>query len=182
MRLHATMTPQEWKDLLGFLSARGCKLTSFPETDQKGLFVDWKFALVEYHDEFYYLQGNRNFFEPFTVCRYSKISPYIRHQNDYPKAVCDTDELLAYMNEAHVQRPFKDTHDQRIFNLYTMHNGYTDLWHLENRLANNREKNILSSLESITTLQHTHDYHVLRFHSIDGNFFDYEINSRKITG
>lgn len=182
MKLHAKMTAQEWKDLLGWLCARGCKLTHFPETDQNGLFVDFKYALIERNDEFYYLQGNSNMFYPFTVCRYSKISPYIRHQNDYPREVYNTDELLSYMSESHVQRPFRDTHDQRIFDLYTMRDGYTDLWHLENRLAGNREKEVLSLLASITTLQHTHDYHVLRFHSLDGNYFDYETKSRRITG
>ena len=184
MKLHAKMTPQEWKDLLGWLSARGCKLTYFPETDQNGLFVNFKYALVEYKGEFYYLQGNSNMFYPFTVCRYSKFSPYEKQQNAYPREMYDTDQLLVYMDESHVQRPLKDTHKQRIFltELYGMRDGYTELWHLENRLAGYREKEVLGRLESITTLQHTHDYHVLRFHSADGNYFDYETKSRRITG
>lgn len=184
MKLHAKMTPQEWKDLLGWLSARGCKLTSFPETDQNGLFVNFKYALVEYHGAFYYLQGNLNMFYPFTVTRYCKVSPYIKHQSAYFHEAYDTEQLFAYMNENHMNRKFKDTHDQRIFltELYGLRDGRTDLWRLEHELAGFREKDILDNLESITTLQHTHDYHVLRFHSADGNYFDYETKSRRITG
>lgn len=184
MKLHAKMTPQEWKDLLGWLSARGCKLAYFPETDQNGLFVNFKYALVEYNDDFYYLQGNLNMFYPFTVTRYAKVSPYEKRQIAYPKEVYDAEQLLAYMNENHSQNPLPKTHNQRIFltELYSMRNGHTDLWYLESRLAGNREKAILGRLESITTLQHTHDHHVLRFHSADGNWFDYEIKSRRITG
>ena len=184
MKLYATMTAQEWKDLLGWLSARGCKLTSFPETDKNGLFVDFKYALVEYGGEFYYLQGDSNRFYPFTVTRYSKISPYIKHQNAYPHEPYNTDVLWDYMNTSHVQRPFENTYNQRIFltELYGLRNGRTDLWRLEHELAGYREKEILANLESITTLQHTHDYHVLRFHSADGNYFDYETKSRRITG
>lgn len=184
MKLYSTMTPQEWKDLLNWLSARGCKLTSFPTTDNKGLFVDYKYALVEYQGEFYYLQGNLNIFYPFTVTRYTKVSPFVKHQNAYPHEVYDTEQLFAYMNESHIQRKIKDTYDQRIFltELYRMTNGCTDLWRLENEWSGYREKEILANLESITTLQHTHDYHVLRFHSKDGNYFDYETKSRRITG
>lgn len=184
MKLHAKMTSQEWKDLLNWLSARGCKLTYFPKTDQNGLFVDFKYALVEYKGEFYYLQGNLNMFYPFTVCRYSKISPYEQQQNAYPREMYDTDQLLAYIDEEHVQRPFKDVRKQRIFlnELYGIRDGRTDLWRLQNELAGFREKAILDNLEHITTIQHTHDYHVLRFHSADGNYFDYEIKSRRITG
>lgn len=184
MKLHAKMTPQEWKDLLGWLCARGCKLTSFPETDQNGLFVDFKYALVEYNGEFYYLQGNLNMFYPFTATRYSKVSPYMKRQNAYPHEVYDTEQLFDYMNESHVQRKLKDTHDQRIFltYLYGLRDGRTALWRLEHELAGFREKDVLENLESITTIQHTHDYHVLRFHGKNGNYFDYETKSRRITG
>jgi hypothetical protein len=184
MKLHAKMTPQEWKDLLGWLSARGCKLTSFPETDQNGLFVNFKYALVEYNGAFYYIQGNLNMFYQFTVTRYYKVSPYVKHQSAYRHDVYDTEQLFDYMNESHVNRKLKDTHDQRIFltELYGLRNGRTDLWRLEHELAGFREKEVLANLESITTLQHTHDYHVLRFHSADGNYFDYETKSRRITG
>jgi hypothetical protein len=184
MKLRPNMNPQEWKDLLNWLSARGALLTHYAETDNNGLFVDFKYALVEYKGEFYYLQGNSNRFYPFTVTRYSKVSPFVKHQNAYPHEVYSTDELFAYMNEGHVSRKFADTHDQRIFltELYGIRNGCTDLWRLEHELAGYREKEILANLESITTLQYTHDYHVLRFHSKDGNYFDYETKSRRITG
>ena len=41
---------------------------------------------------------------------------------------------------------------------------------------------ILFSLTCITTTQHTHDYHVLRFHSSNGRYFDYEVKSKRIVG
>lgn len=184
MKLHAKMTPQEWKDLLGWLCARGCKLTYFPKTDQNGLFVDFKYATVEYNGAFYYIQGNSNMFYPFTVTRYCKVSPYIKCQSGYSHDVYDTDQLFAYMNENHANIKLQGACDQRIFltDLYGLRDGRTDLWRLEHELAGFREKDVLENLESITTIQHTHDYHVLRFHGKDGNYFDYETKSCRITG
>jgi hypothetical protein len=63
-----------------------------------------------------------------------------------------------------------------------MPDGKTDLWHLQNDLGGFREKDILSHLKSISMEQNTKDYRVLRFHSTDGNYFDYETKSRRITG
>lgn len=181
MKLHYDMTAQEWKDLLGYLSARGCKLVDFPETDQNGLFVDFKYALVEYGGMFFYMEASN---WEFSVCKYNKVSPYERHQSGYPRAMYSADELLEYIKTQTKDKPIARTYKQRIFltNLYGMRNGHTDLWRLENELAGYREKEVLYSLESITTLQHTHDYHVLRFRSADGNYFDYETKSRRITG
>lgn len=183
MKLHAKMSPQEWKDLLNYLSARGVLITDFPETDDNGLFVDFKYAIVEYEGEFYALHGNDNMCYPFEVTRYTKVSPYEMHQNSYARAVSNTDELFEVLKECHVQRPFRDTYTQWIFGgLRNMRDGYTELWHLENKLAGWRENDILVRLKSITTIKHTKDYHVIRFHSSDGNYFDYEMKSRRITG
>jgi hypothetical protein len=182
MKLHSTMNNQEWNDLLNYLTARGALITFFAEKDNDGAFVRYKYALVEYKEEFYYMQNPLNMFEPFTVTRYSKVSPYEKQQNAYPREVRDTEQLLDYMNEEHTPRPLKGTHKQRLFDLYTLRNGYTDLWRLENELAGWREKDILGRLTSISMVQNTKDYCVLRFHSADGNHFDYETKSRRITG
>lgn len=183
MKLHSTMSPQEWKDLLNYLTARGALITHIPETDENGLFVDYRYALIEYRGEFYYMQNPLNMFEPFEVTRYSKVTPYERRQNAYPREVRDTDELLVYMNAKHEQRPLNDTYVQWLFgDLRGMKDGHTHLWRLENELAGWREKDILSNLMSISTIMHTKDYLVLRFHSADGNHFDYETKSRRITG
>lgn len=183
MKLHSTMSPQEWKDLLNYLTARGALITHIPETDANGLFVDYRFALIEYKGEFYYMQNPHNMFEPFEVTRYSKVSPYERRQNAYPREVRSTDDLLVYMNAEHEQRPLKGSPTQWLFgDLRGMRDGHTHLWRLENELAGWREKNILSSLASISMAMHTKDYCVLRFHSADGNHFDYETKSRRITG
>lgn len=185
MKLTGVMTPQQWKDLINWVTARGALLTDYPETDNNGLFLDFKYAIVEYKGDFYSLHGHNNIFFPFEVTRYSKMSPYVMHQNAYPKEIYSTDELFDYMNEPHASRPFKDTHDRRIYlgtNLYVLHNSRTELDMLQHDLAGNREKAILDNLEYITTIQHTHDYHVLRFHGKDGNYFDYETKSRRITG
>ena len=185
MKLYSTMNPQEWKDLLNLLTAQGCKLVSFPETDTNGLFVDFKYATVEYNGAFYYLQGNSNMFYSFTVTRYLKLSPYEGLQESYPCTVYSTDELFEYMKHGGRNRPLPNTQTKRIYlasNLYNLVNGKTDLWRLQNKLAGFREKEILNNLESITTVQHTNDYYVLRFHSKDGNYFDYETKSRRITG
>lgn len=183
MKLYATMTPQEWKDLLNYLTARGALITSIPETDENGLFVDFKYAIVEYKGEFYSLHGSSNMFEPFEVTRYTKVSPYEMRQNAYPREACDVDALIAYMNEDHVQHLMKGVYIKWLFNdLRGMKDGHTHLWRLENELAGWREQDILGRLTSITTTMHTKDYHVLRFHSADGNHFDYETKSRRITG
>lgn len=185
MKLHSTMNPQEWKDLLNWLTARGCKLASFPETDQNGLFVDFKYVTVEYNGAFYYLQGNSNMFYPFTVTRYVKVTPYEKQQESYPREVYSTDELLEFMNYNHSGQPLPQTHKQRIYlstDLYVLVDGKTYLWRLQNELAGYREKEILTNLAHITMQKHTKDYCVLRFHSADGNYFDYETKSHRITG
>jgi hypothetical protein len=177
------MNNQEWNDLLNYLTAKGALITYFAEKDNDGAFVRYKYALVEYKDEFYYMENPLNMFEPFTVTRYTKISPYEKRQNAYPREFRDTDALLEYMNESHVQRHLKDTHTQWLFgDLRRMKDGHTDLWHLENKLAGWREKNILGRLTIISMVQNTKDYCVLRFHSADGDYFDYETKSRRITG
>lgn len=183
MKLHSTMNNQEWNDLLNYLTARGALITYFAEKDNDGAFVRYKYALVEYKGEFYYMQNPLNMFEPFTVTRYTKISPYEKRQNAYPREFRDTDALLEYMNEEHIPRTLKGTHKQWLFgDLRKMKDGHTDLWRLENELAGWREKNILTSLASISMVRNTKDYCVLRFHSTDGDYFDYETKSRRITG
>jgi hypothetical protein len=183
MKLHSTMNNQEWNDLLNYLTARGALITYFAEKDNDGAFVRYKYALVEYKDEFYYMQNPLNRFDHFEVTRYSKVSPYEKIQNAFPKWIWDTDELWNYMNEEHQGKPLKGTHTQWLFNdLRRLKDGHTDLWRLENELAGWREKDILGRLTSISMVQNTKDYCVLRFHSADGNYFDYETKSRRITG
>ena len=182
MRLHPKMTPQEWKDLLDYLKANGALLTHHPETDNNGLFVNFKYVTIEYNGEFYYLQGNLNMFYPFTVTRYSKVSPYIKRQSGYPHEIYDTEQLLAYMNKGGLRHKIGN-YEQRIYltELYGMRDGHTNLWHLENELAGYREKAILSNLAHITMQRNTEDYCVLRFHSTNGDWFDYETKSKRIT-
>ena len=182
MNLHYRMTAQEWKDLLNYLSARGCKLVDFPETDQNGLFVDFKYATVEYGEMFFYMDSSP---WEFSVCKYKKVSPYEKMQSGYSCVMQTAEQLLEYIQTATKTPCLKDVYKQRIFltsGLYRMKDGRTELQRLKYELAGNREKEILDNLELITTLQHTHDYHVLRFHSADGNYFDYETKSRRITG
>lgn len=183
MKLHSTMTPQEWKDLFNFLTGKGALITDLAETDNNGLFVDYRYALIEYNGYFYYMQNPLNMFEPFEVTRYNKVSPYERRQNSFPREVISTEELLEFMNENPLRGSIKGTYQQWLFgDLRRIRDGKTDLWYLENELAGYREKDILLRLDSITTTMHTKDYHVLRFHSSDGNHFDYETKSRRITG
>lgn len=182
MKLQYRMNAQEWKDLLNYLSAQGCKLVNYPETDSNGLFVDFKYALVEYNGIFFYI-GNSNF--EFSVCKYAKISPYEKKQSGYPREVYSAEELLEYIKTQTTAKPMADVYKQRIFlgsGIYGIRNGQTALWRLKNELAGYREKAILENLDLITTIQHTQDYHVLRFHSTDGNWFDYEAKSHRITG
>lgn len=182
MKLHSQMTAQEWKDLLNILKANDAYLIAYPETDDNGLFVDFKFVTIEYRGTFYYLQGND--FKPFSVCRYMKISPYERRQCAFPREVRTVEELFKYMNESHVQHALQGCPIQRIFSgeLYGMYEGHTKLWHLENRIAGYRERAVFTTLVRITTLKRTKDHYVLRFHSADGSYFDYETKSQRITG
>ena len=184
MKLYSTMTPQEWKDLLNFLTRQGARITYLAETDNNGLFVDYRYATVEYKGNFYYMQNPLNMFENFEVTRYKKLSPYEKQQTSYPRCVCSTDELLEFMNEGSDFHALRSTHKQRIYltELYGLKDHHTDLWRLENELAGYREKEILANLAHITMEMHTKDYRVLRFHSVDGNYFDYETKSHRITG
>lgn len=186
MKLHPKMSPQEWKDLLNILTAHGALLTDYPETDNDGLFVDFQYATVEYNGAFYYIQGGSNLFDNFTVTRYYKVNPYERQQANFPHAVHNTEELLDYMALAMDWGKSKGIPKQRIFLTSGLYNlapyGKTNLWKLKHELAGYRELIILDNLTSITTIQHTNDYHVLRFHSADGDYFDYETKSRRITG
>ncbi len=50
------------------------------------------------------------------------------------------------------------------------------------KMAGFREKHILDNLTKVTVQMNTEDYLVLRFHSTDGNYFDYEVKSHRITG
>lgn len=183
MKLHSTMNQQEWDNLLNYLKEKGALITDIAEQDENGAFVMYKYALIEYNGEFYYIQNPLNMFEPFDVTRYTKISPYKKLQNAFPVVVNSTDELWAYMNEEHVQKQIQGTCVQWIFNdLRRMPDGKTDLWHLEHDWSGWREKDILSHLASISMVQNTKDYRVLRFYSTDGEYFDYETKSRRITG
>lgn len=49
-------------------------------------------------------------------------------------------------------------------------------------LAGYREREILDNLAKVTVQMNTEDYLVLRFHSTEGNYFDYEVKSHRITG
>ena len=49
-------------------------------------------------------------------------------------------------------------------------------------MAGYRERDILDNLNRVTVQMNTKDYLVLRFHSTDGNYFDYEVKSHRITG
>ena len=122
MKLHYYMTAQEWKDLLNYLSARGCKLVYFPETDQNGLFVDFKYALVEYNGMFFYMDcGNWN----FSVCKYCKVSPYEKQQSAYSREPSTAEALFEYISTQIKDRPIAGTHKQRIFltELYSIRDG-----------------------------------------------------------
>lgn len=181
MKLHYKMTTQEWKDLLDELTENGCHLISYPTTDNNGLFVDFKYALVEYNGMFFYMDcGDWS----FKVCKYYKVSPYEKRQSNFPRAVSTSESLLQYIQTQTKCTPFEESPKQRIFllELYKKKDGRTNLQRLQYELAGNREKEILNNLERITTVQHTKDYHVLRFHSKDGNYFDYEAKSQRITG
>ena len=184
MKLHSTMSQTEWNDLLNFLTANGAHISHIAETDNNRAFVRYKYVLIEYKDAFYYMQNPLNMFEPFEVTRYLKVNPYERQQNAYPITVHDTDELIAYMEQEFVKTALKGTYKQRIYQtdgLYTLRDGHTDLWRLENELAGYREKAILINLAHITMQRNTKDYCVLRFHSSNGDLFDYETKSKRIT-
>jgi hypothetical protein len=174
------MTAQEWQDLTYYLTAKGCNLVYYPQTDSDGLFVDFRYLLVEYLGAFYYMESGD---WKFTVTPYVKCSPYERKQAAYPYSVNSTEELIKYMNEC-VIKPLGKVSKGRIFltEFYRLRNGHTDLWYLENELAGNREKEILANLKLITMQRNTNDYCVLRFHSTNGDWFDFETKSRRITG
>ena len=183
MKLHSNMNQTKWDDLLYFLTAKGAYISYIAETNNDRAFVYYKYVLVEYKGAFYYMQNPLNIFEPFEVTRYLKVNPYEKQQNAYPVTIHNTDELIAYMEQDSTKKPLKGTYKQRIYltELYGMRDGHTNLWYLENELAGYREKAILTNLAHITMQRNTKDYCVLRFHSSDGDWFDYETKSKRIT-
>ena len=185
MKLSYKMSQQEWKELLDYLKTiDGVYITYYPKTDNDGYFVDFSYILFEYNGEFYYLEDGQTSLTGFKVCKYLKFSPYEKRQNAYPRYIHSTEDLLEYMRTSTCKTPLSSTYNQRIYlnELYGMRNGHTNLWHLEYELAGNREKAILYGLDHITMERNTKDYCVLRFHSADGDWFDYETKSHRITG
>ena len=185
MKLSYKMSKQEWKELLDYLKTiPNVHITYYARTDNKGYFKDFKYITFEHCGAFYYLEDGSTDLTNFHVVRYSKISPYERQQNSYRHYIHSTEELLEYMEHTRTGVRLNSTRKQRIYlmELYKLRNGRTDLWYLTNELAGNREKEILQNLAHITMERNTDDYCVLRFHSTDGNYFDYETKSRRITG
>ncbi|MEE1302262.1 MAG: hypothetical protein UHD64_05700 [Bacteroidales bacterium] len=185
MKLSYKLSKQEWKELLDYLkTVDGVYITYYARTDKDGYFEDFSYITFEYNGEFYYLEDGQVSLTDFKVCKYLKLSPYEKRQNAYPRYIHSTEDLLKYMETPMCHTPLSGTHNQRIYltELYGMRNGHTDLWHLEYELAGNREKAILYGLNRITMVMHTKDYCVLRFHDLEGNYFDYETKSRRITG
>lgn len=182
MNLHYKMSAQEWKYLLDYLTAQGCKLISYPETDNEGFFVDFRYVTVEYNGIYFYMDDVTDW--GFSVVKYMKVSPYEKQQAGYPYAPASAKELMEYIRNQIITHIISGTYKQRIFltELYGMRDGYTNLWHLKYKLAGNRERAILDSLDLITMQRNTKDYCVLRFHGTNGDWFDYETKSRRITG
>lgn len=181
MKLHYKMSAQEWKELIDYLTEQGCKLIYYPETDNDGYFVDFKYVTVEYNGKFFYMDASP---WKFSVTPYKKFSPYEKWQAGYDYVPNSSEELMEYIIHHIIHRPISGAPKRRIFltELYGMRDGHTNLWYLENKLAGNREKAILSNLDLITMERHTKDYCVLRFHSTNGDWFDYETKSKRITG
>ena len=182
MQLHYKMTSQEWKELIEYLTAQGCKLIYYPETDNDGFFVDFKYVTVEYNGVYFYMDASP---WEFSVTKYMKVSPYEKWQAGYDYVPNSSDELMEYIRNQTAIRAVSGAPKHRIFliELYTMiDKEHTALWYLRNTLAGNREKAILADLNLITMQKHTKDYCVLRFHAKNGDWFDYETKSRRITG
>ena len=186
MKFSYGMGKKVWRELLETLrSIDGITITYYPEVDTNGEFVDFQYILFEYNNQFFYLQEDMLTFSGITMTAYQKVNPYEKHQYKYPVKVQTFEEILNYINESRTIHPFKDTYNQRIYltELYCLKNGKTDLWRLKNELAANREKDILAHLGRIEMIQNSNGYKVLRFWHNDGEkFFDYECNSKRITG
>lgn len=198
MKFSYGMGKKVWRQLLETLhSTDGITITYYPEVDTNGEFADFKYILFEYNNQFFYLQEDVFTVSGITIIAYQKVNPYEKHQYKYPARVQTFEEILSYINESctirplsyistsRTIRPFEDTYNQRIYltELYCLKNGKTDLWRLENELADNREKDILTHLSRIEMIQNSNGYKVLRFwHNNGEKFFDYECNSKRITG
>ena len=183
MKLKNSMSKEEWKALLEFVKEiPGARITSFAKTDKNGYFGLYEYFTFEYDGEFYYIQ--RDEFDALRVCKFLKLSPYEKRQNAYPISVHSTEELLEYMANSKHEEPLEVAHKQRIYltELYGIRDSKTNLQYLKHTLASFREKAILSSLNHITMEMNNDDYCTLRFHSNDGEWFEYETKSRRITG
>lgn len=183
MKFNNPISKEEWKALLEFVKKiPGARITSFAKTDKNGYFGLYEYFTFEYNGEFYYLQ--RDEFDALRVCKFLKLSPYEKQQNAYPISVHSTEELLEYMNNSQHEEPLEMARKQKIYltELYGIRYNQTSLQYLNNMFADFREKEILSNLSHITMEMNDDDYCTLRFHSNDGEWFEYETKSRRITG
>lgn len=174
-----------WKELLEKLHEDGFRISYFAETDRNGLFADYKYAYIHTaHNEFY-MQNADNFENGLSVCPYLMVDHYHKIQADYPVTVKTYGELINMLNTPVNNRHWKkdEVHKCPLFHeLFVIYDGKTKLHILRSELAANRERDILTNLDHIEMKRHDDDYCVLRFYKNEKDWFDFEVNSLRITG
>ena len=142
------------------------------ETGSTHIGYDFQYLTIEYKNNYYYIQHER--FANFEVTGYMKVSPTTKQQATYSTPFKDYNELLAHIEiEKQYIRPLAKTNTQKLYLL--------TLSSVKN-VSGFRENEILKNLDDVYTSQHDKSAHVLTFVSINGDSFDFEVNSNRITG
>lgn len=172
-----------FKKTMESLTEEGFRMLYFAKTDKDGLFVDFRYFTISDGKMNFYIESARGVSKNgFHVCPYISVSPYTQIQSDYPVEVSTYGELLDYLRGEHINRHWKkdEVHEQDIyFRLQRYGNGLARL----RGIAGFREKDVLEHLGWIEMVQNDGEYEVYRFHDIDNeHYFEYELNSGRITG
>jgi hypothetical protein len=190
-------TKEEWKELIDQLTEiEGLTITYIAETDQNGLFSDswYMYVTVEYNNQFYYIQ-RETYGSCFQVTPKVKINPWEYAQADFSFDFTDSEKLIEFIKTCKkYDKPLTTKNGKKtevcpinriyltdgFYNIYK--EGITHGMDRFKSLFGYREKTIFDDLVKIENIMHTKDYKVLRFYDSEDNTFEYECNSKRITG
>lgn len=149
-------------------------------------FTDYEYFSIERNNFIYYIQKELNIFEEITITAYKKLDFNKKIQIRYPKKIESLEDCLSYIKdtEESYYNGLKTNVQNISFDfLRTKENGEIDYKNIFDRLnLGYREKDILKNKKTFEMLQNDGTYKVYRIYDNKNNYFDFEINSKKIVG
>lgn len=184
IKLGYSTTREDWRDIVEQLrDIPGVTVADMPEVDKEGLFVDYQYITIEYMGRFHYIQ-KETLGGCFTCTPYIKVSPWERVQAGYPESVTTLEQLIHSITHCKAGKPLRGCPRQRLYltdGFYTIdENGTTGMQRFRSAMGF-REKEIFARLARIENIMTTEHYKVLRFCDENGDWFDWECKSGRIT-